>query len=449
MPATAQKVAALKLAGVGILPTTRRSYPDGALAANLLGFVGVDGKGLAGLEYTYDKQLSGENGRRTYEIGANGQPIPDGEHHVVDPVPGTGLRLTLDRDIQWKAQQAITDEVAKAGALSGTVIVMDPRTGQILALATAPTFDPNHPGAAPPSALGNPAVSDPYEPGSVNKVITFSAALEKGLISPDTPFTIPPTYDYAGHTFHDAEVHGVEHLTATGVLAQSSNIGTIQIAQKLGPDALYHYLRAFGFGQTTGIGLPGESPGILPPPDKWWATTLPTIAFGQGVSVTAVQVASVFSTLANGGVRVTPNLVAGTVRPDGTVVAAPRPEEHRVISARTAHTVRDMLEAVTSDQGTAPAARIAGYRVAGKTGTAQRPSGHGGYEGYTASFAGFAPADNPQLVVSVVVQKPVNGHYGGVIAAPVFHDVMTFALKSLRIAPTGTKPPVERLTWGG
>jgi cell division protein FtsI (penicillin-binding protein 3) len=252
---------------------------------------------------------------------------------------------------------------------------------------------------------------------------------------------------YAGFTFHDAEEHGVERLTLAGVLAKSSNIGTIQVARRLGEAKLYHYLRAYGFGAPTGVGLPGDGTGLLPRLRNWGASTLPTVAFGQGVGVTALQVASVYATIANGGVRVTPNLVAGTVDPDGTVTPEPEPERHRVISARTAQQVSDMLEAVTSNEGTAPLARIPGYRIAGKTGTAQRPNNAGGYSGYTASFVGYAPADDPKLLVSVVLQNPRSGHFGGLVAAPVFQKVMAFALQSLRIPPTGTKPPVARLTW--
>ena len=444
-PRVGAAVSALNLAGIGVVPSLRRVYPGGDLASNVVGFVGIDGTGLAGLEYADNALLSGTNGWRTVELGASGPAIPTGIQAERAPVPGEGLELTIDRDIQWEAQQALDAQVAKTGAQSGTVVVMDPRTGQILALATAPGFDANHPGAANPDSLGDPAVSDVYEPGSVSKVITMSAAIEDGLVTPSTPITVPPTIQVAHRTFHDAEPHGVEHLTLTGVLAMSSNIGTIEVAERLGAARLYQYLQAYGLGQPTGLGAPGESAGILPSLPNWSGTTLPTIAFGQGVSVTALQVAAVYATIANGGLRVTPTLIRGVIDRNGRLHPAPAPATRRVIGWRTARELSDMLEAVTTNEGTAPAARIPGYRVAGKTGTAQRPDGHGGYSGYTASFVGFAPADAPQLVVEVVLQAPVRGYYGGAVAAPVFHDVMAFALASLRIPPTGTTPPVARL----
>ena len=448
-PSLAARVMDLELPGIGVLPTTKRIYPAGTLASNVVGFANADGDGLAGLEYSFQKTLSGRNGVRTFETGLSGSPIPDG-HDVVKPaIPGTGLKLTIQRDIQWKAQQAITAQVRAVHADSGTVIVMDPRSGQLLALAVAPGFDPNDPSKSPMSAFGDPAVSEVYEPGSVNKVITMSAALQDRLVTPNTPFTVPPMLHYAGFTFHDAEPHGIERLTLTGVLAKSSNIGTIEVAQRLGAARLYHYLRAYGFGAPTGVGLPGDGSGLLPRLRNWTASTLPTAAFGQGVGVTALQVASVYATLANDGIRVTPNLVAGRISPDGTYERSPTPERHRVISAKVAHQLRDMLEAVTTTEGTAPLARIPGYRIAGKTGTANRPNGHGGYggAGYTSSFVGFAPADDPKLLVEVVLQNPRLGHFGGLVAAPVFQKVMSFALQSLKIPPTGTRPPRAKLTW--
>jgi len=445
-PALAQQVIALHLPGIGVLPSTKRIYPDGRLASNLIGFVHIDGSGAAGLEWGMQKVLAGHDGQQTFEAGLSGSPIPDGHNVVTKAQPGQTLQLTIDRDLQWEAQQAIAAQVRAVKADSGTVVVMDPRTGKLLALAVAPGFDANDPGANPTLAGSDPAITDVYEPGSVNKVITMSAALQEKAYSPSSPFTIPGQLHYAGATFHDAEQHGTERLTLTGILAKSSNIGTIEVARTLGAAKLDSYLTAYGFGRPTGVGLPGEGSGLLPPLATWSPTTLPTVAFGQGIGVTALQVASVYATIANGGMRVTPNLVAGTVDASGHTHRAPAPGKRRVVSATVAHELSDMLESVTSNEGTAPAARIPGYRIAGKTGTAQRSS-NGRYSGYTASFVGFAPADKPQLLVEVVVQNPRKGHFGGTVSAPVFHDVMAFALQTLGIPPTGTRPPKARLTW--
>jgi cell division protein FtsI (penicillin-binding protein 3) len=447
-PEVGDQILALKLPGITTPDTTRRIYPDGNLAANVVGFVNANGKGAGGLEYSYQRLLAGRDGSESFQVGADGDPIPDGQTSLHPAVPGTGLRLTIQRDIQYEAQQQITRQVKATRSLSGTVIVMDPKNGQILALASAPTFNPNDLAHANSNNLGDPAVSVPFEPGSVNKVITMSAGLEDGLVTPDSHFVIPNSIHVAGTEFHDAEPHGTEHLTLTGILAESSNIGAIKVARRLGPQRLDYYLHAYGFGKPTGVGLPGESGGILPPISAWSGTTLPTLAYGQGIDVTAMQVASVYSTIADDGIRVNPNIVEGTV--DGkTFHPAPVPTRRRVISVKVATELRNMLESVTSNEGTAPAARIAGYRVAGKTGTANRYNGDGGYSGagYTATFVGMVPADNPQLVCEVVLDRPLHNHYGGAVAAPIFHDVMSFALRTLKIAPTFTKPPKATLTW--
>ena len=429
----------MELAGIYVQADKKREYPAGSLAANVIGFVGSDGKGLGGYEYALDSQLKGRPGKQSGEMGL-GTIIPVAASTLDPAVAGTGVQLTIDRDIQWRAQKLLADQVAATHARGGTVTVMDVKTGQIFALATAPTFDANNPGAASDLARGNAAVSSPYEPGSVNKVITMAAALQGGFVTPLTELTVPDSIKVLRRTFRDAEAHGVEHLTVAGVLAQSSNVGTIQIAQKVGKDNLYAMMRAFGFGETTGLDFPGESSGWLPAVSTWSDSTLPTVAFGQGVSVTALQVASVYATIANDGVRVTPTLISGHLAADGTVTPVPAPETRVVVTPEVAAQVRRMLESVTSDLGTAPAARIPGYRVAGKTGTALRPDGHGGYSGYVASFVGFAPADDPQLLVSVVLDDPKSGHFGGKVAAPVFREVMKFALQTRRIPPTGTKP---------
>jgi cell division protein FtsI (penicillin-binding protein 3) len=431
--------------------TSKRVYPGGETGANVVGFVDAQGKGLGGLEYALDKTLAGHDGKATFEMSAGGRRIPSGADTEHDAVPGKDVSLTIDRDIQWVAQKAIAKAVKATSSQSGTVIVMDPHTGDLLAMATAPTFDANDPGKAAAADRGNRALTEPYEPGSTGKVITASALLEQGKITPETPITVPNRYCRAGKCFKDFEDHGTEHLTYTGTIAKSSNIGTIKAAERMGNlKNLYPYLHKFGIGQPTGLGLPGEADGDLLPPRQWSATSGYTMAFGQGYSVNTVQMASVFATIANNGVRVTPRLVAATTGADGKMDPAKSSSARRVISSQTAGTVRSMLESVTEDGGTAPLAAVPGYRVGGKTGTAQRfDPACGCYRGYTMSFIGMAPIDKPDLVVAVTLQAPRSAIGGGVNAGPVFKDVMSFALEALRIPPTGTKPGRLRLTWHG
>ena len=440
------------LPGILSEPSSRRVYPAGDLAANLVGFVGPEGQGLSGLEHALDDLLSGEDGEATYEVGAGGRHIPMGESRRLAPVPGGDVRLTIDRDIQWVAQRAVADAVEGAGAESGAVVVLDASSGELLAMATAPTFDPTRPGQARAEDRGNRILSEVFEPGSTGKAITAAAVVEEGVVDADTPFTIPPVLKRGGSTFSDSEKHPTLELTFTGVMAKSSNIGTILAAERLSPEKLHDYYVRFGLGTVSGLGLPGESRGILAAPGQWSASQRYTIPFGQGYAVNALQMASAYATLANDGVRVTPRLVAGWTDGEGRFVRGPEPERRRVVRPETAREVREMLEAVIGEGGTAPGAAIPGYRVAGKTGTANRVDpGTGRYSGYTASFIGLAPADGPasaparRLVVAVTLQAPRNGHYGGVLAAPVFKRVMTFALQSLRLPPTGTPSPVARL----
>jgi cell division protein FtsI (penicillin-binding protein 3) len=444
-PEVARAVMRTKVAGVGALPETKRVYPNNALGAAVIGFVGREGDGLGGIEYALDKDLAGRPGEELVEEDTQGRQIPAGSHRVDPPVAGVTQVLTIDRDIQWFAEKTLAEQVAKTHAKSGQIVVMDVKTGEILALAVAPTFDPNKPTASPADLRGNPALSTVYEPGSVNKVITAAAALETGLLRPDTPVVVPPSIRIADKTFTDAHAHGTETLTFTGVLAESSNIGTIGIAQRLGKDRIYEYLRRFGLGERTGIRFPGESPGLLPRPADWWGTAMGTIPIGQGVAATSLQVAAAYAAVANGGVRVQPSLVKGSLDNTGRLHPAPAPKQTRAVSAKTAAEVTTMLEAVVSKNGTAPMAAIDGYRVAGKTGTARkvRPDGRG-YAGYVASFVGFAPADAPRLVVEVVLDEPVP-IYGGLVSAPVFRTVMGFALGALHIPPTGRPSPVVRL----
>ncbi len=418
------------------------------MAANVIGFVGADGAGLGGLELSLQSTLAGTPGKQTVETGAGGRQIPSGTDKVTPALNGSDVRLTIDRDIQWVAQQAIAAKVAESGAQSGTVVVMDPRTGNILAMATAPTFNPNQPSASKVSVRGNRAVTDIYEPGSTSKIMTAAAVIEEGKLKVNSKITVPPVLVRGGSVFNDSEKHGTLRLTFAGVLAKSSNIGTIQASEKIGAKTLYGYLKKFGIAEPTGLNFPGESRGLLPALKDWSGTSFPTIAFGQGLSLNSIQATSVFATIANSGVRVEPRLVAGTTGNDGTFVEAAQSRRVEVVSPATARTVTDMLESVVSDGGTAPMARIPGYRVAGKTGTANRVDpACGCYRGYTASFIGFAPADNPQLVVSVTLQAPKRGHYGGMLGGPVFKRVMSFALQDQRIPPTGSKAPALKLTW--
>jgi cell division protein FtsI (penicillin-binding protein 3) len=437
------------LAGILSQPHTKRVYPNGDLAAGVIGFVNSQGKGAGGLEGMLDRQLAGTNGEIRYEQ-SGGHQIPTAGEQEHPPVPGTDVELTLDRDIQWAAQSAITAQVRQSAADRGYVIVQDARTGEVLAMADAPGYDPGDLAHADPRALGNAAVQDAYEPGSVSKLMSMAAVIDTGTATPATHVTVPGTLPRADRVFHDDVDHGTWYLTLNGVLAKSSNIGTILATQQLGPtqpranQVLYSYLRKFGIGRPTGIGFPGETPGILAPPDKWNASQQFTIPFGQGLSLNALQATSVYSTIANGGVRVEPSLIRGTTGPDGKFVPSPAPQRTRVVSTQTAKTLSRMLESVVgSEQGTGIHARIDGYRVAGKTGTANRVDPlTGRYKGYTASFLGFAPADDPRLTVSCVIQNPTRGSYfGGSICGPVFKQVMEFALKTLRVPPSGTKAP--------
>jgi cell division protein FtsI (penicillin-binding protein 3) len=427
--------------------TSKRVYPGGTTAANLVGFVGSDGKGLGGLEYALDDALSGRDGRATYELSAGGRRLPSGVDSEREAVPGSDVRLTIDRDIQYVAQKAIAKAVASTRSQSGTVIVLDPRTGQLLAVATAPTFNANAPGASPAEDRGNRPLTEPYEPGSTGKVLTAAALIEEGVITPETPITVPNRLFRAGKGFKDFEDHPTQHLTYAGTIAKSSNIGTIRAAERLGSlKRLYPYLKKFGIGEATGLGLPGEAEGQLLRPKDWSATSGYTMTFGQGYSVNTVAMASAVGAVANDGVRVKPRLVGSTTRPDGSVSEPARAKRTRVVSRDTAETVRLMMETVTGKGGTAPLAAIPGYRVGGKTGTAQRyDPACGCYRGYTMSFIGLAPVDDPGLVVAVTLQAPKSALGGGVNAGPVFREVMSFALEKMRIPPTGTRPPGLRL----
>jgi cell division protein FtsI (penicillin-binding protein 3) len=416
-----------------------REYPSGSLISSLVGFVRADGIGATGLESSLNSVITGTDGRYSFANGY-GAEIPGSQREIVAAKAGTTVRLTIDRDVQWVAAKAIAEAVKTARAASGTVIVMDPRTGEIVAHATAPTFDPNYTKNVDLNLMRNPSVQDVYEPGSTGKVMTLAAALEEKTVAPTTVFSVPYKLKRGGSTFKDHDRHPVQQLTTSGILAVSSNTGTIKIGETLSNDKLFSYLTKFGVGVKTGSGLPGESAGLMPKVKDWSGTTAPTVAFGQGYSVTAMQATSVFATIANNGVRVSPTVIAGTQDPSGHFTPAANRTTTRVVSEATARELSLMMESVVSPTGTAPSAAIPGYRVAGKTGTAWRYNDKtGGYSGYTASFIGFAPADAPRYVINVTIQDPRNGYYGGLLCGPVFKKVMTFVLQSKHVAPTGTK----------
>lgn len=438
-PALAARVKALGIPGVDTFKESKRVYPAGRLASHVVGFAGLDNEGLEGLERQYDGRLRGSPGELLSERDPTGQSIPSGRHQSTPPKPGEDVVLTIDREIQYQAQVALAGAVKSWSAKGGSIIVLDPTSGDVLAMASSPDFDPNDVSATSPADRRNRAVVDVYEPGSASKVVTAAAALETGVVKPSDVVEVPDHFKVATKVFHDAHPHKTMNLTFADVIEQSSNVGTIKVALRLGKERLYSYLQKFGYGRAAGIGFPGEASGILPKPEKWWATSIGTVPIGQGVAVSALQIACVYATVANGGVAVQPRLVQATIDASGKRHDTPAEQARRVIRVirgETARSLTRILVRVTEgEHGTARAAAIAGYQVAGKTGTAQkaRPDGRG-YQGYVASFIGFAPAANPRLVVAVVLDDP-SPIWGGVTAAPAFKEVMQFSLRRLGIGP--------------
>lgn len=429
-PDIGEQVKALDLVGIGLLPEPKRFYPSGPLASQVLGFVGDENTGLGGLETEYDALLSGIPGEAIMERDPAGRVIPVGESSIREAVQGNDLVLTIDKQIQYEAEAALARAVDAWSAKGGTVIVLDPITGNVLAMANNPTFDPNEFQQSEAHTRRNRAVVDVMEPGSVSKMITAAAALEAGVITPNEVMSVSDQLQIGAKLFKDSHPHPVENMTFARIIQSSSNVGTIKVAMRLGEDGLYEYLDRFGYGRKTGIGFPGESAGILPKTDKWWQTSLGTISIGHGVAVTPLQTARAYATLANGGVEVQPNLVLATVDSSGERHYREPVLGSRIIEEETARTITDMLVGVTTT-GTGRAASIPGIRVAGKTGTAQKPKvGGAGYSGYMTSFVGFAPADNPRLVVSVVLDDPVP-FLAGETAALTFREVMEFSLRRL------------------
>ncbi|TDD61104.1 penicillin-binding protein 2 [Kribbella antibiotica] len=434
------------LIGVYTEADPTRSHPNGSIAATVVGVTGDDGKGKSGLEYGLNSKLSGQDGKAVYEVDRNGNKIPNANHTVEEPRPGVGVQLTLDSDLQWVAEKRIQEAVQKYHASGGTVIVTEVKTNQILAMANYPSFDPN--GKWKLGDLNNPALERTYEPGSVQKVVTMAALADAGLIDLNTKLKVPGTIKLPGGRVKDHWDHGDLNLTIAGVIAKSSNVGTIMAAQQMRIPTFVKYLHDFGFGEPTGLNFPGESKGRLMAGDEWPEMTRANVAFGQGLSVNAVQEASAVNAVANGGVYVPPQLVRNWIEPNGSLTPAETAPPRRVVSEKAAKEVATMMEAVTAEKGTAPQAAIDGYLVAGKTGTAQQvDSACGCYQKWATSFAGFAPADNPRFVVYVVLHDPTGARGGGFQGGPVFRDVMSFALQKYAVPPTGAKQQNVPITW--
>ena len=427
-PALGRQVLDLGLRGISVQPEEKRVYPKGALAPQLLGYVGTDNVGLAGIEKQYDEQLTGVSGKR----GVVGDPFGRTLGVIFDQEgrEGQSVVLTIDEKIQFVAEQAVATAVEKFGALKGTAIVLDPRSGEVLAMANVPYFDANEFGLQKEEERRNAAVTDQYEPGSTFKMVVTAAALEGGFVQPDTSFDLAPTITIYDRTVHEAheDIPAVRSLTVTEILAQSSNVGAVTLGLEVGKQRLVDAIRDFGFTARTGIDFPGEALGSMLSPDKWSGTTIANVPMGQGISVTPIQLAAAYGAIANGGVYVQPHLAKG----------APTAPSHRVVSEEVARQLRDMLR-VTVATGTGQEAQIEGYVVAGKTGTAQKVLPNGGYSNDTfiASFIGMVPADDPALVILVSIDEPTVEYYGSLVAAPAFAQIADFALRRFGIPPSG------------
>jgi cell division protein FtsI (penicillin-binding protein 3) len=448
-PERTDRVADLDLTGISFEDDPVRLYPAGSVGGQVVGFIGRDGGGLAGIEQTYDDDLAGHDGRRTVEVGSGGNPIPSGIDETTPAVDGSTVRLTLDQDLQYVTQQRLDQACADGATSRASAVVLEVHTGRVAAMASCPGYDPGSYSTTDPNLLGNPVVSDVFEPGSVMKAVTLSAALEEGVAKPDTVLSVNGHIEAGDKVVTDAHDHAPIDWTVTGILAKSSNVGTIMLAREVGDAKLEHYLRAFGLGSRTGIELPGESPGILQDSAEWSAVRAANVPIGQGVSVTTLQMASIYQTIANDGVRIAPRIVESLTAPDGSVTPAPEAPSTRVISQATAEQMAYMLEAVVGPGGTAPKGEIEGFRVAGKTGTAQRANpACNCYEGggYVTTFVGFAPADDPQYVVAVDLERPTSSAEGGQVAAPVFADIMRYVLTADGVVPSGTPRPEFVLT---
>jgi cell division protein FtsI (penicillin-binding protein 3) len=447
-PETAERVRALRLPGIGFVKESRRSYPNSALAAHLIGFTGLDPEGLEGVEYRYDSYLLGSSGYIVTERDALGRDVGLTAVTVRQGARGHELTLTLDATIQYLVEKELAKGVAASGATGGEAIVLEPESGKILAMAVCPSFNPNDIRGYGQNQLRNRAVADSFEPGSTMKVLLLGAALEEGTIKPQERINCERgNFAVGGTVIHDD--HPYSSLTVAEVLRYSSNIGAAKIGMRLGKERLYSYLRAFGLGERSGIDLPGEATGSLRDRSQWYGSDLATISFGQGVTVTPLQLTAAIAAIGNGGVLMRPYVVERINALDGTLVKQVMPEpRRRVVSPETAHTLLRLMEGVVAPGGTGTAATVAGFRVAGKTGTSQkvdRVTRSYSVDKRTASFVGLVPAEAPRLTIMVVIDEPKSSPYGGVVAAPVFSAIATQTLAYLKVPPSGAQEMVAEV----
>jgi cell division protein FtsI/penicillin-binding protein 2 len=434
-PKRAERLEKLGFAGLGFYPEELRFYPQGPVAAQILGYAGLDNKGLEGLERSLERTLAGKPGSQTIVKDPFGRALDVVE--TTRETPGKDVRLTIDRQIQANAEEVLAETVRRWGARSATAVVLDPRTGELLAMATAPRFNANRFGRTRADRRRNRAATDTYEPGSTFKLVTVAAGLEEGIVNPRSSFTLPPTLKVADRTIREAHSRGTQRLSVREIVEYSSNIGTITIAQRLGEGRLAEWIRRFGFGTPTGVDFPGESPGFALPLEQWSGSTIGTVPIGHGIAVTPLQMARAYAAIANGGRLVRPHLIE-RIAGEGTKVG----KGERIVSKRVADQMLDMLRGVVVE-GTGTAAAIPGYTVAGKTGTAAKidPDGTYSTSRYVASFVGLIPASKPELVVMVMVDEPRGGYYGGTVAAPAFREIARFNLQHLEIPQDARRKP--------
>ncbi|MDR1295176.1 MAG: penicillin-binding protein 2 [Bifidobacteriaceae bacterium] len=451
-PSLWRKVSELGVRGIFGVLYYERSYPAGAVAGNVIGYPYLDGDDadhpthFTGLELSQDDLLTGTPGQRDVEVGAGGEAIPGGQSTQTSAVRGCDVVLTLDSDLQWEAQNVIEDQVAQMGAESGLVVAIDVQSGEILAIADSGTVNSSE--ARRRGLGGSRAVQNIFEPGSTGKVVTMAMVLETGEATPTSTYSVPSTGTFGGQQFKDHDDHATANWTLNGILAQSSNIGTLIAAQNIPDQTRYDYLTKFGFGSATGVELPAENPGLVHVPGtQWWdGRTRNTVLFGQGVAVNGLQAAGVYQIVGNGGVAMSPHLIRSWRCPDGTSGATPVGQGTRVVSEETADQLVAMLESAVDD-GTGGTAKITGYRVAGKTGTSEMMGKDGTAAYYVSSFIGLAPADNPRVAVAVIVNGAQTSSWGATVAAPVFKKVASFALQRLDVPPSTTEPTKIPTTW--